>query len=704
MSGANIQVSSSQHVSVNQAENIVQHFHAASTTSEAGEIPRELNHIPYIDLENQVFGRGDDLEKLHAALAQNRHVAVVRSVAGMGKTTLARAYVTRFGGEYAHVCWLGSADKLVFSVVGDVLLHRRLGLEFTAEKPGEIFVKIMDALGRLPATPATRPALLVLDNTAENLLSEQIFGRPLADFLPGTGWAKIATARDRLPGFRDFPLEKLDFEAAAKLFRQHFDQPDDERLRLLFEKIDYHTLTVELIAKTLQNAQGLLPFDTLFEKISRHQWDDPALEERIRVDHPGSDVSMFKHLLDTFSVAGLDDAAACALRVFILLPFEVGGKGHELPFFGPALGLDEGTLRDVARTLAALADRGWLERDPKNRYRLNRLLREVLPYQLPMQLAEHEVFVMFVYQMFRFDISTNFTLLFPKIPYGEAVLDIFGNSNDAAVSLLKNNLGIVYLNLGERARARDLLEAALASDLKNFGPAHPSVAVSQSNLATVYGDLGEYALARDLLEAALASDLKNFGPAHPSVALRKSNLATVYGDLGEYAQARDLLEAALASDLKNFGTKHPSVAAHQSNLAIIYRALGEYGRSRDLLEAVLSSNLKNFGPEHPSVAVSQSNLANVYGDLGEHARARNLLETALASDLKNFGPEHPLVAANQNNLAHVCVAEENWIAALALWRQAQANYLKNFGENHPNTRLFGRFVERAEREIAGQSG
>ena len=252
------------------------------------------------------------------------------------------------------------------------------------------------------------------------------------------------------------------------------------------------------------------------------------------------------------------------------------------------------------------------------------------------------------------------------------------------ISRVQNNYANLLGDLGEYDKARDLLEAALASDLKNFGPDHPNVAVSQSNLALVYKDIGQYDSSRDLLEAALVSDLKNFGPDHPNVAERQNNLAEVYRNLGQYEKARDLFEAALASALKNFGPDHPKVADRQNNIANVYLYLGQYDRARDLLEAALASALKNFGPDHPSVAVSQSNLALVYSALGQNEKARDLLEVALSSDLKNFDSDHPTVAVHQSNLANVYSDLGQNEKARDLLEAALASDLKNFGADHPN--------------------
>ncbi|MEM7248859.1 MAG: tetratricopeptide repeat protein, partial [Acidobacteriota bacterium] len=66
-----------------------------------------------------------------------------------------------------------------------------------------------------------------------------------------------------------------------------------------------------------------------------------------------------------------------------------------------------------------------------------------------------------------------------------------------------------------------------------------------SNLASVLQALGDLPRAKELLEQALESDLKNLGEDHPNVATRRSNLALVLKDLGDLPRAKELLEQAL---------------------------------------------------------------------------------------------------------------------------------------------------------------
>ena len=60
-----------------------------------------------------------------------------------------------------------------------------------------------------------------------------------------------------------------------------------------------------------------------------------------------------------------------------------------------------------------------------------------------------------------------------------------------------NNLGVVYGNTGELAKAKDYYELALEIQKEQLGPNHVDVAASYNNLGVVYGNTGEFAKAKD---------------------------------------------------------------------------------------------------------------------------------------------------------------------------------------------------------------
>jgi len=697
---------------------------------QAGErkIPQQLTPYTPIDAEKECIGRDADLKTLADTLSRSSKVVVVNGLGGIGKTTVAKAWFQTVKDRHDHFAWIdlaGNDDRsnrqyaytFVEAVAYHPTLSANLHLTFGEKEPPEQrFQVIMNALRQLKGNN-----LLVIDNAGPDLEQPDIRGQlPLPPH-----WQVLVTSRRRLSGYEPMPLDRLAPQYAAELFRQHYQGPcPDDELEALLREVDYHTLTIELLAKTLQEHFGSLSIGELTTRLQRRQLADAELQRRIALNHSPEETEVYLHLLTTFDCAGLDEAERLLLARFSALP---SGGAHSAAQLEEWLKIEAAERRSLHETLSRLDRKGWLTRNPDNSFSLHRMVQQAVLYQLQPGMAELGVLVETFTQKMEFDTSTNYTLLFPWIPFAEQILAVLKEPDRAHKGLLDlmNNLGVVYYDLGKfelasnlldltlqfavnilgpehddvatvkyhlgemyRAggqydRARDMLESALESDLKHFDHQHPYAAKSRSVLAGLYIDLGQYDLARDMLESALESDLKNFGPENLEVTYTQTFLGIVYTFLGRFAEACNLLESALELTESSLGPHHPNVAVLLSNLASVYFQLGQHDQARDMLESALESDLKNFGPEHPNVAVSQLKLADVYRNLGQYERARNLMESALESGLKNFGPEHPSVAISWNNLAHVYAGLGNTVKALGLFEQALAIFRKQLGEDHP---------------------
>ncbi|MFN8304774.1 MAG: tetratricopeptide repeat protein [Saprospiraceae bacterium] len=509
------------------------------------EIPRQLTPYLPIDPQEECLGRDEDLRVLALKLDQSQKVVVVNGLGGIGKTTLAKAWFQSVLRQYEHFLWIELAgnDNLdgqqyaasfIETIAWHPTLAANLQLEPAApnEPPEARFHTIMNALRQLKG-----PNLFVVDNAGAEM--EQAAIRAQMPLPPE--WRVLLTSRNRLNGYEPMPLDRLSPEAAAQLFRKHYtgDCPPDALDELLRE-VDCHTLTVELLAKTLENHFGSLDLSTLTAKLRRRQLADPDLQRRISSNHSKEETEVYIHLLTAFDCSGLDAAERLLLARFVGLPPGYAFTAAQLEEW---LQVPAEERRHLHETLDRLDRKGWLTRSEGPRFGLHRMLQQAVGYQLTPGMEEWAVLVETFTQKLNFDVSTNYPLLFPWITYAEHLLEMLKEEDleTAAASRLMNNLGTLIEKTGQYERARDLLEGALASAVKNFGPDHPTVAAYQSNLANVYDSLGQYERARDLLEGALASAVKNFGPDHPTVAVSQSNLANVYLNLGQYERARDLL-------------------------------------------------------------------------------------------------------------------------------------------------------------------
>ncbi len=631
-------------------------------------IPKEIT--PFHRIRRQeIIGRSKDLEKLRNILAKDQKAVLLKGQDGIGKTTLASVYATEFYEDYDHFVWLTIDDSLEETILTNFPLLTNLGvLNKTAD------LMITECFNKLSALSSDKPNLLILDcaNMSLSVYYEKLPSAP--------NWHVLITSKERLSRFQVVELGHLAEDEAVQLFHSHCKEFTVDQVRTIVCALDFHTLLIEILAKSC---------------FVNHLTYEMVKQNLIGKTHKSLSSSLFGQkqsdrirafLMGIFDLSNFGENETWVLKQFLALP---------------SLWIDTESLKQLLQVekldwyssfpgkLDDLSLQGYLKNDPETgTYMMHPLLREALIIKLNITTNDVIQLIEKVSSILNNkEEITNALLKFQFAHFGEAILKVFPARRSQEISLLQNNLAKVYKDLGEFERARELFEAALKSDLENFGEKHPEIAVDQSNLAHVYRDLGEFEEARDLLETALQSDIENFGEKHPKVALQHSSLAHVYKDLGEFEKARDLLESALKIDLENYEATHPFISQAQSNLATVYQNLGKNEKARDLLETALASDLINFGENHPSISVSRSNLAAIYRNLGENEKARDLLETALASDLANLGEKHPNIAIRQSILANVYTGLGEHEKSRVLWGKTLRSNIENFGKNHPNVAL-----------------
>lgn len=134
-------------------------------------------------------------------------------------------------------------------------------------------------------------------------------------------------------------------------------------------------------------------------------------------------------------------------------------------------------------------------------------------------------------------------------------------------------------------KAIELYNLALKSDIKTYGEADPKVATIRNNLAHAFKDRNQFsaklynsqdlAKAIELYNLALESDIKTYGESHPKVAVIRCNLARA---LEARNQSQDLVEVielrslALESYIKTDSESHPEVAIIRHDLARALKA------------------------------------------------------------------------------------------------------------------------------------
>ncbi|HEY0068127.1 MAG TPA: tetratricopeptide repeat protein, partial [Flavisolibacter sp.] len=563
------------------------HLHSSPT-----KLPAELTlNIPKTD-PDKLIGRGNDLEELHELLT-NEDGVVVNGLGGIGKTALAQAYVGKYSASYKHIAWITqTTDSIVDDVLNTKGLIATLGVDPAGLEPEQLFEKIILKLRSIEEGPS----LLVIDNAEQSLSGHR-------HLLPGQpGWHLFVTSREDLADFYPKRLGFLSPEEAVELFRQHYTLKGlkDAEIRELVDAVDYHTLTIEILAKTAKVQR--------YSAAKLKQAIEQDLRANVKVGRQTGQVEKIGSYLNTvFNLSELEAAELWLMKQFACLPAEF--HPYELVH---GLTLTEGSTYSelFAETISGLAQKGWLLYNQEtDSYKMHRIIADVVKKQHGIGVHDAGPLIDAVTRKLSIDyIKDNPVEKFFWIPFGKSLLDKFQDDPSEKVGVLLNNLALVLNATGDYKAAKGLLEKAIQSNERNFGPDHPATSINYSNLGTVLENLGDYKEARKLLEKAVQSEEKNFGPDHPRTALRYSNLALILQNLGDHKAAKELLEKAVQSYERNFGPDHPSTSVSYSNLATVLQGLGDNHGAKLLLEKAVSSNEKNFGPDHPGTATAYCNL------------------------------------------------------------------------------------------------
>lgn len=128
------------------------------------------------------------------------------------------------------------------------------------------------------------------------------------------------------------------------------------------------------------------------------------------------------------------------------------------------------------------------------------------------------------------------------------------SENHPEVTTSYNNIGLLYVHLGNYSEALELYQKGLMIGLQVFGESHPDVALSYSNIGLVCNSLGVYDKALEFYQKALKILLKAYGKNHPHIEITLESLITC-AKKALLHEVKTLKELSVLCT-KIFGTQH----------------------------------------------------------------------------------------------------------------------------------------------------
>jgi tetratricopeptide (TPR) repeat protein len=613
-------------------------------------LPQPLDPARYVGLPPavQVFGRDADVADLRAKLlAQADHkVALVNSGAvlagqgGIGKTTLARYYITTHAADYDCVLWLLAATRqnVIDGICGGASL---VGLA----APKQPQIRHAQEIASKIAASGKR-WLLVYDNVEnrDDLAGLEPHGaHVLVTTRQGAGW----------PGWVRVQTDVLDYAtpdgAAVQLLMEHAgrsDAPDDARA--LAQDLGGLPLALMVMGAYLRDqdlgfAIGRAHLAAVLKiKPENAQYPDSVLGAvRLSYDKLTPDAQAVAQVLAFWAADGLGpwlflnapagqfweaglDMIPDDLRALVADESRVRAAFSELA--GRSLMTGTGDARAMHRlTAAALRDIGGAALAPV----ATALLAAVYPYQ-----PGH---------------SGNYPICARLTPHVLALLDSGTAPGVQAWEYLLNQTG-VYLNaIADYAGYLPLAQENLrVKQARGLPESDREMAVAHASLGVAWQRVGKWEQAEASLTTALTLDEQH----RPGTADHAAYLDLLgglmvamvrAGQRGHLPRAIKLYQQALGIRRRLFGAQSDPVAEALNNLGAA-RDLQGRGRAAARLQGVsLKIRRAILPPGDARLGFATLNVGAMWVKNGDAAKAEPLLREALEIREAAFAaqPQHP---------------------------------------------------------------
>lgn len=200
---------------------------------------------------------------------------------------------------------------------------------------------------------------------------------------------------------------------------------------------------------------------------------------------------------------------------------------------------------------------------------------------------------------------------------------VLGPENIAVAATI-SNLGLASFHLHNFVEAKDQFQESLRI-FEMQTPPNPAEAIVRMNLGVTLLTLGDLDSAEKLLEHSLRRFTAAFGPRYPLIGHARRSLATIHYKQGKVLAAEAEFRQAVAFDSEVLGPDHPTTAEATHGLAKILYNQRRYREAIPLLRDALESRRHHFPPDHPLLLESLLVTAQALLESGDPASARPLL-------------------------------------------------------------------------------
>ncbi|MGE5339840.1 MAG: tetratricopeptide repeat protein [Candidatus Omnitrophota bacterium] len=581
-----------------------------------------------------LIGREKDLAALEDTMKTSRRVVLVNGMGGIGKTEVCKAFFLEHYRRYRYAAWVDWISSVKESIVKALGSDKSKFIQANeTDTDDERFEKIKERLNQI-----NESFLLVLDNI-ENPEDENL---ELFCALPEE-INILANSRSIIEGYDSRSLDFLSPSDCKELFIEFYKgKRDDDLVEKIVALSGYHTLTIELLAKTASNAA--MSLGDLYQTLQSKGFNLNAVrgETVFMAWHDEKEKRrFFDHLVKVFELSGVTKKELKVLVNLSVLP----------SIYIPIAWIAEWFKLKDNNGIVSLIEKGWLKRDEEARIYMHPVIQEVVKYKTRPDAKKCRELIVSLMWKLKTEPGDNPIDKKEFLIYGESVVRGMGKADkDPELATLANNLSLRYMDMGEFSRALEFQLKAVEIDEAVLGSQHPLLATLYNNISTIYKDMGEFSRALEFQLKAVEIDEAVLDPQHPDLATSYNNVSMIYKDMGEFDRALEFQLKALEIKEAVLEPQHPSLATSYNNISMIYQDMGKFGRALEFQLKDIKISEKILSPQHPSLATSYNNVSTIYRDMGKWDDALFFSEKAVAILQFNFPNGHPDLTLYKKNL------------------------------------------------------
>jgi len=227
-------------------------------------------------------------------------------------------------------------------------------------------------------------------------------------------------------------------------------------------------------------------------------------------------------------------------------------------------------------------------------------------------------------------------------------------TEDLDLSLLYNEVGLVFENDGQYDRAIKYYKKSLSIEENVGGKEHKNMATGYNNIAMAYKEKGEYKNALKYLNQSLTINKKVMGEEHESTAISYNNIGLVYWKKGDYNNALENHQKSLTIRKEVLGEHHLQTARSFNNIGAVYRDKKDNKMALLFYRKCLDIREKEYGDGHPITAYTYNGIALVYENTKNLEKATKFIRKALDIREKVLGENHPLTKESRISYERIC--------------------------------------------------